>query len=206
VFESTEQRVGYCSALLHRTPHDRCNSYRPNIRARVVRAGLLTWLVDGVKPPTHWEDGPGGRAQELKDGVAAVLALLGSLAKGRGDLDKAWSAEQTNAILSLLLTITQEGLGPERTGDAQEQDAWDQTHVAGQLLHAWCTLIPFGTPQQRRRCSWALKKSHLCGFVWHRLGLRVRGRRRLRRRGAAWLHTTNLGDVCHTARQPAERR
>ena len=177
--------------------------------------GLLTWLVDGVKPPTHWEDGPGGRAQELKDGVAAVLALLGSLAKGRGDLDKAWSAEQTNAILSLLLTITQEGLGPERTGDAQEQDAWDQTHVAGQLLHAWCTLIPFGTSQHGdRSCArcfkslkaWALKKSHLCGFVWHRLGLRVRGRRRLRRRSAARLHTTSLGDVRHAAREPAERR
>ena len=127
-------------------------------------AGLLTWLVDGVKPPTHWEDGPGGRAQELKDGVAAVLALLGSLAKGRGDLDKAWSAEQTNAILSLLLTITQEGLGPERTGDAQEQDAWDQTHVAGQLLHAWCTLIPFGASQHGdRSCARCFKSTETLG-------------------------------------------
>ena len=130
--------------------------------------GLLTWLVDGVKPPTHWEDGPGGRAQELKDGVAAVLALLGSLAKGRGDLDKAWSAEQTNAILSLLLTITQEGLGPERTGDAQEQDAWDQTHVAGQLLHAWCTLIPFGTFQKR---SFLSLLSFLCSMFQESQGL-----------------------------------
>ena len=146
MFESTEQRIGYCSALLHRTHAPRPLQFPSsnNSSKDDTWTGLLTWLVDGVKPPTHWEDGPGGRAQELKDGVAAVLALLGSLAKGRGDLDKAWSAEQTNAILSLLLTITQEGLGPERTGDAQEQDAWDQTHVAGQLLHAWCTLIPFG--------------------------------------------------------------
>ena len=121
IFSSSQEKMVFFSTLLTRS---------------------LTWLREGRSSAPSAEL----RGAELFDGCQLLFALLSGLSSGRAELQSAWSSEDTAAVLSQLMEVTEELFSPSLLEDGGEDalDGW-LGDAAQTLLHGWCCLIPYGS-------------------------------------------------------------